>query len=71
MAKGNDIDLDAISMKKENERKSELTREKQRILWEVYMKFWKKGAQFEDFVAYVYQSLYECFYVPKRVIINT
>lgn len=35
MAKGNDIDLEAISMKNENVRKSELTREKQRLLWEV------------------------------------
>ena len=34
MAKGNDIDLEAISMKNENVRKSELTREKQRLLWE-------------------------------------
>ncbi len=34
MAEGNDIDLEAISMKNENVRKSELTREKQRLLWE-------------------------------------
>ena len=34
MAKGNDIDLENISMKNENVRKSELTREKQRLLWE-------------------------------------
>ena len=37
MAKGNDIDLENISMKNENVRKSELTREKQRLLWEVYI----------------------------------
>ena len=37
MAKGNDIDLEAISMKNENVRKSELTREKQRLLWEVFV----------------------------------
>ena len=35
MAKGNGIGLENISMKNENVRKSELTREKQRLLWEV------------------------------------
>ena len=35
MAKGNGIDLEYFSMKKEKVRKSELTREKQRLLWEV------------------------------------
>ena len=35
MAKGNGIDLEKFSMKKEKVRKSELTREKQRLLWEV------------------------------------
>ena len=34
MARGNDIDLENISIKNENVRKSELTREKQRLLWE-------------------------------------
>ncbi len=34
MAKGNDIDLENISIENENVRKSELTREKQRLLWE-------------------------------------
>ncbi len=37
MAKGNDIDLENISIENENVRKSELTREKQRLLWEVIL----------------------------------
>lgn len=68
MAKGNDIDLEAISMKNENVRKSELTRENKDYYGRTQMEIGNKINQLRKLSGMTQEQLAEKLNVSRQTI---